>query len=128
MDRGRLVVFVLAGGRLESRTPWPAIRALVLLGVLGFGAGCGSRGPSPGTLGGHCFPDKTCNGALSCFSNLCVDAGAPSGAAGSSFGSAGAGGNGGAGTTGMAGTGAPDAGATIPACTLGSAIIGECAL
>lgn len=120
----------------ESFRARSALCAWVLSLVLG--GACGSNGQAAGGVRAHCYPNRTCNDGLSCLSNLCVvanaggstgDAGATA-AAGSSGGSAGAGagGAGGTGTMGTAGAVATDGGAGTPACTLGSAIIGRCAL
>jgi hypothetical protein len=120
----------------ESFRARSVLCAWVLSLVLG--AACGSNGQIAGGVGAHCYPNRTCNDGLSCLSNLCVvanaggstgdaDATAAGGSSGGSAG-AGAGGAGGTGTMGTAGAFAPDGGSGTPACTLGSAIIGRCAL
>lgn len=76
------------------RTRWVlglvSICTVALLGSCG-GNTSGNSVSSLGSEGQHCYPNGTCNGGLSCLSNLCVDAGA--------------GGNGGAGVDASFGTG-----------------------
>lgn len=50
-----------------------ALLAIALL--IGTGCGDDASTASPGTEGNACYPNGTCNGTLSCLSNLCVDAG-----------------------------------------------------
>ena len=61
-------------------------RPLVLLGYLGVATflayGCSSSSSGGGAQGGEgqaCFPNGTCNAGLTCYSNLCVNAGADGG-------------------------------------------------
>ena len=86
-----------------------SLGSTAIVGLMVLGAGCGST-PSQGGEGQACYPNKTCNTGLSCFSNLCVNAGA--------------GGSGGAaGATGAAGTRSTGgvAGATATTSTGGAA-------
>ena len=44
---------------------------VVVLSVL---MGCGSQGSGQGEVGGHCYPNGTCNVGLSCIGGICVAA------------------------------------------------------
>src|SRR5204862_320866 len=79
-------------------------------GTTGAAGGGGTAGCTTGSEGCACYGNDTCNGALQCFSHLCVSVtgtgGSVTGSGGSATGSGGSTGAGGAGTgAGGAGTG-----------------------
>ena len=43
-----------------------------LVGLSMIAAACGGNGVTPGELGGHCYPNGTCNVTLSCSGGICV--------------------------------------------------------
>jgi hypothetical protein len=68
--------------------------AIIVVGTLAHG--CGSSPAAAGVVGGSCLGDGTCNSALVCLSQICVQP-ADAGAAGLGGGGNGGGGNGGTG-------------------------------
>lgn len=79
------------------------------------------RSSAMGAEGGACYPNGTCNGALACRSNLCVDLGSGAGAAAN--GGTSGGGTGGSATGGSGGTGPAVPGVDGGALDSGSTVV-----
>jgi len=135
----RVFLAIHEKGRLTMRRLWLVCGVVAAIGCGGGGGGGGTGGTtgaggagacSRGNEGCDCYPNGTCNGSLTCLSNLCVSLTGTAGTGGSAAGSAGTTGSGGstAGTggsaTGTAGT--TGSGGSGPGGTTGSGGTGAC--
>ena len=89
-----------------SRSNPGGIGAVFLVALASCGGGSGGQGG----LREACYPNLTCNGTLTCVSNVCVDVSGGSGAGGAGGGTAGQGGGGTSGAGGVGNTGGAAAG------------------